>query len=51
MEFEIYSTAGISITQGEPRGDCPVGFILLCVCVCVCMCMCARARACMRTVC
>jgi len=37
MGFEIYNTAIISITQGEPRGRCPVGFTPL---------VCAYVRTC-----
>jgi len=40
MRVESYGTAGISITQGVPRGGCTVGFTpLVCVCVCVCVCV------------
>jgi len=38
MRVESYGTAGISITQGVPRGGCTVGFTpLVCVCLCVCV--------------
>jgi len=41
MRVESYGTAGISITQGVPRGGCTVGFTpLVCVCVCLCVCVC-----------
>jgi len=33
--FKIYSIAGISITQDEPRRGCPVEIYLLCVHACV----------------
>jgi len=40
MRVESYGTAGISITQGVPRGGCTVGFTpLVCVCVCVFVCV------------
>jgi len=43
MEFEIYSIAGISITQGEPREGCPIGFTPL-LRARVCSCACASQR-------
>jgi len=52
IRLESYSTAGISITQGVPCRDCPIGFTSrVCVCVRVRVrvrvrvCACARARA------
>jgi len=40
MRLQNYSTAGINITQGLPRGGCTVGFIpRMCMCVCVCVCV------------